>query len=301
MSSPRDLRTLQAWMQSVITHPDGVQQGVDSADARALVDVAAEGAAEVVDPSATLTSLERLEIYAGAYFQRLIECLRAEYSALLRLLGEEAFDALAFGYLQRYPSRSYTLCELGDRFATYLGELRQQAAEEDDPDGWPLLLVELARYEQAVREVFDGPGMEQQPALSAAALAALDPEAWPAARLVPASCLRVERYGYAVHEYFAATKLAAEPDPPAARECFVALTRRDFVVYHDEITFAQHELLSALIAGLCVGEAIERAAAAFDADAQTLSVALHAWFRDWTARGYFQAVAGGGNCNSAAD
>ena len=36
----------------------------------------------------------------------------------LLALGEDGFDAFAFGYLQDYPPKSYTLCDLGRDFPT---------------------------------------------------------------------------------------------------------------------------------------------------------------------------------------
>src|ERR1700727_1403841 len=112
--SPRDLPQLaqiQRWLQAVITHPGGVEEGLDSEEARANVDLPAERVEQIVDPSKRRTSVERLEVYANAYYARLVECLRDEYPALLHAAGEEVFDGLAFGYLQSYPSQSYTLSE----------------------------------------------------------------------------------------------------------------------------------------------------------------------------------------------
>ena len=70
------------------------------------------------------TSVERLEVYANAYYARLLECLRDEFPALLHAVGEEVFDGLAFGYLQAYPSTSYTLSNLSRNFARFLEETR---------------------------------------------------------------------------------------------------------------------------------------------------------------------------------
>ena len=85
----------------------------------------------IVTRSQSLTSTERLQIYANAYFARLFECLHEEFPALLHALGEETFDAFAFGYLQQYPSRSYTLAELGRNFAAYLAEVRPRGEQND--------------------------------------------------------------------------------------------------------------------------------------------------------------------------
>ena len=90
-----DLKALQCWMQGVIIHPDGP--------------LSDEGEVErLLTNSRQLTAAERLAIYHNAYHVRLLECLREEFPILSLALGDETFDAFAYGYLRTYPSRSYT-------------------------------------------------------------------------------------------------------------------------------------------------------------------------------------------------
>src|SRR5947209_13115313 len=114
-----DLNVVQRWMQAVLMHPGGVAQGMASEEAQRLLQVPPAEVEKVLTRSETLTALERLAIYGSAYYARLLECLREEYPVLKHALGDEAFDAFAFGYLQKYPSRSYTLGKLGDLFSRY--------------------------------------------------------------------------------------------------------------------------------------------------------------------------------------
>ena len=60
----------------------------------------------MIGRSRALASDARLEIYVDAYYERLMECLREEFAATRHAVGDELFDALAFGYLQHYPSRA---------------------------------------------------------------------------------------------------------------------------------------------------------------------------------------------------
>src|SRR5580704_3150268 len=188
----RQLAQIQRWLQTVITHPDGVEAGMASDAARSEIDISADRVEEVVDRSERRTSVERLEIYANAYYARLLECLRDEYPALLHAAGDEVFDGLAFGYLQAYPSQSYTLGELSRRFAQYLEETRP--TDEDEAGAgpsWPEFLIDLVRLERCYSDVFDGPGAERMSLLDAAALKDLSPEVWMQARLVTVPCLRL--------------------------------------------------------------------------------------------------------------
>src|SRR5260370_14423752 len=188
-NSGRGLDTIQRWMQAVIMHPVGVAEGIASADARAHIDVGPEEAETVVTRSRALTALDRLAIYSYAYYARLLECLREEYLVLKHALGEEVFDAFAVGYLQQYPSRSYTLFQLGANFPRYLAETRPPAplplgergrgdGSGDDglPGDWPDFLIDLATLELTFNEGFDGPGAEGGSLLDADLLRVISPE-----------------------------------------------------------------------------------------------------------------------------
>jgi hypothetical protein len=281
----RQVEPILAWMQAVITHPDGVEAGAASPAARRCLDVPEDDLERVVRRSRALTASERLAIYHNAYFARLIECLREEFPALTRALGREVFDAFAFDYLQRYPSRSYTLGQLGAHFSRYLEETRPA----DGDAGWPDFLIDLAAFEWAVNEVFDGPGAEGQPLLDAERLQAVPPQRWPEARLLAVPCLRLLRLRYPVHRYHAALRRKKRARPPQPGETFLALSRRDYVVRHYELSGPQYQLLGALLAGAAVGEAIGKAAETAT-DLEGLAAELREWFRSWAAAGLFGAV-----------
>ena len=126
------LERTQRWMQAVVMHPLGVERGVVSRSARQHIDVSPERLHEVVLPSQRLSSRERLEIYNRAYYARLLECLREQFPALVLAVGEETFDQFSMAYLQRFPSRSYTLHELGGDFARYLAQTRPRESEHEE-------------------------------------------------------------------------------------------------------------------------------------------------------------------------
>src|SRR5216684_1216338 len=123
-SSSTELSRLQRWFQTVITHADGVDSGVSSEEAQRLIQLSPGQLEKVITRSRALTAAERLAIYANAYHTRLLECLGEVFPMLKRTLGDEVFDGFAFGYLQEYPSRSYTLNEVGRRFPRHLQETR---------------------------------------------------------------------------------------------------------------------------------------------------------------------------------
>ena len=189
-----DLGQLQRWMQDVITHPAGVNpEGVDDA----------------IQPSATLTPVQRLAIYHRSYHERLLETFRSLFPALRHSLGDELFDRFALGYLQVHPPASFTLARVADRFPQWL--------EETSPAGdeaWTAFIIELATFEHAYREVFDG----------------VTPQ-------------RSFRFRHPVHRYQAAVRRGGSPELPAPEPAFVLLClRHDRVVVH-ELTPVEYEAL----------------------------------------------------------
>jgi hypothetical protein len=284
------LEQIQRWMQTVLMHPGGVAEGMQSESARQHIALAPGEIDQVVSRSAALDEVERLEIYARAYYARLVECMEAEFPILARAVGEELFREFAVGYLECYPSRSYTLNHLGGRFAEYLAETIPTDEKDSAGDAGstsPAFLVDLARLEWTFNEVFDGPGVENSVLLQPEQLARIEPEAWADVRLVPAPCLRVLQLSYPVHEYYRALRADSEAVPPRQAETWLAVTRRDYVVRHYPLVPTQYALLQAVLSGATVGEAIERAVAVGDLEPQRLAGQLREWFRFWSAEGFF--------------
>lgn len=80
----------------------------------------AELAASLVKPDSRLTSLERVEIYNRQYWFRLIDCIYEDFPGVHALLGDDLFYQTVIDYLKIYPSRSYTLRDLGINFSAFL-------------------------------------------------------------------------------------------------------------------------------------------------------------------------------------
>jgi hypothetical protein len=283
------LEQIQRWMQSVLMHPGGVVEGMKSPQSRQHLDIAQDDLESVILPSRALESSARLEIYVDAYFERLLECLREEFTATRYAVGDELFDALAFGYLQHYPSRSYTLNTLGERFPKFLAETRLH--EHETPSGaaenWPDLVIELATFERVLRDVFDGLGSEGRAVLNFEKLSEISAEKWGELRLQVAPCLRLHRFDHPVHAYWSAFKNGQRPDPPALKTTCLAISRRNFVVERQELTHIEFELLSRIARGETVAEALAGTTALPGVDWKALERGVPAWFGQWTVAGFF--------------
>jgi hypothetical protein len=288
-----ELGTVQRWFQSVISHPDGVAGGVEAEEAQRMMRLRRSELEKVIRRSKNLSAEERLGIYANAYYARLLECLRESFPVLCKALGRELFDEFAFDYLQRYPSSSYTLSRLGDRFADFLEETRpdRSASGATPAVDWPDFLIDLARLEWTIEQVFDGPGVEGQALLSAADLRGMDPARFGEARLRPVVCLTLLTFKFPVNDYYTAARRLGEgaeaPDTPAPGAQYLALTRRDYVVRRIVLSAAQHALLTGLKEGRQVNESIALAAERWAGDEAAFAAAIGEWFGEWSAAGLF--------------
>lgn len=286
MTQPHhDLETIQRWMQSVITYPGGVVAGVETEAAQRQIEISSAQIEEVVTRSEKLSGLDRLDVYASAYFARLMECLRSEFPVLVMTIGEDLFDEFVVGYLNHYPSRSYTLGHLGAKFANYLAETCPR--EDEHATTWADFLIDLARLEWAFNEVFDGPGIENLEQLDAAQLQAVSPEQWPATKLVVVPCLRLMTFRYPVSQFYGARRHDPSTPPPAPQDSYVAISRRNFVVRRFELSRVQFDLFSRLAEGLTIGDAIAASAASSDEAFDELAANLQDWFREWASESLF--------------
>jgi hypothetical protein len=292
MTSPSPpLDQLQRWMLSVITHPEGIAAGLNSPEARRQIDISSDAVESVISPSHALSSLQRLEIYGNAYYARLIECLAAEFPATRHLVGEEAFSGFVFEYLQRYPSTSYTLGELGAHFPQYLTEARPP--REGDQADWADFLIDLVTLERTYSDVFDGPGEEGLPLLSADRLRAIPSEQWEQLRLVTASSLRLVELRFPVHEYASSVRGGSEPTIPPPAPTRLAINRRDYIVRRRTLEQLPFDILRRLLGRATLGEAIAQSVESLLHPPSDLAAQLEDWFRTWTAAGYFVDVEAG--------
>lgn len=268
--SPKELAALQSRFQQAISQPSGIEE-----ESARLGDS--------ILPSKALSAADRLAVYRQAYFARLLGCMRELFPALHFTLGDEAFDAIALGYLQQHPSTSYSLGHLATRFPEYL-EATRPADQEPTSHSWADFVVDLARLEWTIDEVFDGPGDEEETGSVAERLRSIAPEAWPDVRLQVARSMRFLELGFPLAEYYSAARAGREAGLPAASPSYLIVWRRNYVVRRWEIESEAFFLLHELAGGERLSVALERVAQKCDDDT-AFAAQIPTWFRDWGAAG----------------
>ncbi len=158
-------------------------------------------------PSLLLDGGGLLRIYQQAYTSRLVAALRDNYGLLPRLMGDEAFEALARAYVQDCPSPHPSIRWFGDELVDFM-------ARHEDLVPHPAML-DLARMEWALRAAFDA---ADAPPLQAAELARLAPEAWATLVFAFQPSLQYLALDWAIEPAWRALQAAGEDDEPALDE-----------------------------------------------------------------------------------
>lgn len=238
----------------------------------------------LIKPNDRLTSFARLEIYNRQYWYRLIDCLYDDYPGLRALVGERKFRRLCRDYLEKYPSTSFTLRNLGQHLELFL---RRHSLGP--------LALDMARLEWARIVAFDGEArpavtvndlrdcsparlrLALQPYLSLLKLHAPLDDYLIALKQLNTDALRGEASNAVTsHKHKPVTTLRR----PRLATVFVVVHRLDHDVYYKRLTPEQFTLLRAVQRGVSLAQACAHLPPARVADLQN-------WFSAWAGFGWF--------------
>ncbi|HLY09773.1 MAG TPA: DNA-binding domain-containing protein [Planctomycetota bacterium] len=267
---PGSFRELARWFQDSVVGPH--EQG------RTRPRLAP--AATMILPSKTLTPEQRVEIYADAYMARLTEALHEDFPAVSKFLGHRAFHGLARAYLERHPSRSWSLNPLGRKLPEFLsGNVRIPKREA---------VRALATVEVAMAECFDEKAAES---LKPGDFGTLPPEEFIGARLTFVPTFRLVDVEYAVNPYIDAVRQEREQSPPLRKKkSWIAIYRKEFKVWRLDLREGAYEALAVLRSGGTVGRAVAAAARVWKGKPETLTAQIRQWFGEWASEGFFSAI-----------
>ena len=219
-----ELANIQKWLTSIIVKPGNVNDKITMADRHYGLKHT-----EVIRPAANLTSGQKIGIYARGYVLRLMECMQAEYPTLKHLLGDELFDTFVKAYLVNMPPTSPDLYDLGVNFAAFL-----KASQPKNSNDNPMLdlPVELAMLERALAEASRCKGLEGTGTVSIdnTALYLFDTHA-----IQTSPCLQLLDLQFPLTGFIKAVQQGTEALTPAIAQSYVAISRKDYIVYMHEV------------------------------------------------------------------
>jgi hypothetical protein len=246
MSVP--LKQLQSILYRLITAASGVAEGL-----AAERGMPAGGLDALVLGDDRLTAEDRVDIYANMYFYRLLDVLKEDFPATLRVLGDDDFHNLATGYLIEYPPTEPSVHYCGRHLADFI---RGHPLGKDTP-----YIADLATLERAVVEVFHGPDAH---ALEADELRAIAPEKWLALIMRTHPALQILKLEYRVAELLRAVEEEREWKPADAAAVEVIVWRRDSKVFYRELEKVEERALAAARSGVAFEKICELVAADHD-------------------------------------
>jgi len=267
----RALRATQLWFARAVMTPESEADATSDAEAALRLTAGPK-----------LDALERLEIYRRAYHARLIECLADDYPVLQTALGADAFEVLCRAYVARHPSDSPSL--------NYYGRLMSGFLRTGAPDDTPsrLFASDLAALEWSIVDVIHAPSGEP---LTLEGLGQVSPEAWPGARLVANTALRLQRFEYPVNAFFQQVREGGEPTVPTPEPSATVVYRSGHKVWRMDLTEPMFVVLQGLLSGEALAEALGRAEGALaGVDPVEAGQRVTHWFREWVSSGLFVGV-----------
>ena len=251
--------------------------------------------AEFIKPNDRLTSFDRMEIYNKQYWFRLLDNLYDDFPGLRALLGDGRFHRMSIAYLDKYPSNSFTLRDLGSRLERFLAQNPKWTAPHHR------LARDLVRLEWAHIVAFDGdelPPLEIDELLDGADPATLRLRFQPHITLLACD--------YPVDDFLISVRRRAEPRgeasnavsenlprarakkvklPKPHKSCIV-VHRHDHSVWYKRIEPEAFRICRALQKGLTLQSACARAVGRKKLD-ENFGRTLQGWFAQWASFGWF--------------
>jgi hypothetical protein len=276
------LPALQALLYRLITAPEGVAAGfaAESASVREMLD-------DLIESDDRLSATERLEIYANAYFYRILDCLKEDFPATLATLGPDDFHSLITAYLIEYPPTEPSISYAGRHLAEFLRHDSMRAIIERCP-----FIDELVRLERTLIEVFHA--AEAEP-LNAEAMRSVVPDDWPALAMRTHPALAIVDCEWRVDQLLREVEAGAgESDrplgAPAHAPVSVLVWRQNSRVHYRALERPERAALEVASAGASFAAICEAIAAACGDDDQLGSIAPVALINQLLARWLGEAL-----------
>jgi Putative DNA-binding domain len=276
------LSKIQSWLMTVMTSAGGVDAGLHVAKERFGLDLDA-----MVAHAGGAAPATRLNIYATGYIMRLVECLRADFPALRRLMGNALFDFFAKSYVWAHPSSSPSLFDLGAGFPDFLQQTQRERRQGGGDDPAFRLPIDLARLERARTQASRARGLEgRAPHPPADPLVFLRDERF---AIVASPCLHLLELSFPLKGYLETFDRGADEPPPEPLETRIAIGRMNYRVSMAELQPWQFAFIAAARTNRSVHHCALRATEASNEPVEAILAGLIPWLPAMFALGILAA------------
>lgn len=220
----------------------------------------------------------RLAIYGHAYRARLLEALEHNYPVLALYLGEEAFAALGYEYIDRYPSQYPSIRWFGEALPTFIN---LSSEYQDHP-----YLMELALLEWSMTLVFDAADANT---FSIEEMASIPPDAWESMKFqTHPSIHRLNLAWNVVAIWQAIIQDETPPEPQKNKKVTWVLWRKDLINQFCSLEKEEALALDTLLRGSTFGEIGAGLCASFDEETAAIQAAT--LLKGWLSAGFITEV-----------
>jgi len=262
------LRAQQEWFAAIISTPEDNPAPVDE-----------RSASRLIAPSATLSSLERIDIYRGGYHARLIECLADDYPVLQHALGEDEFEALCRRYIAEHPSRAPSLNYFGRFMADFC---------RSQPLPGASFAADLAALEWAIVLSIHAPTANS---IGFEDLSQVPNERWPGARFRVNPSLKILHLEYPANAYLQAFRQGKPAVIPTTSRTSVAVYRTGRSVWRLELEPSMVTLVESLANGVTLEEGLAQLQASLSHEPeQEIAKKVSHCFQHSVSSGLFSAI-----------
>jgi hypothetical protein len=267
------LEEIQRLFFSAITWPTGVRDFLEQADTatRARFE-------RLFAETPGFDRIARVDVYADAYFYRLLDALREMFPRTRVLAGDTAFHNLITDYLLACPSTAPDLRRAGDRLPAFVA---RHSLGNDLP-----FLPHVAVVEAALNHALD---CRDDELLSESDLAGVPPEAWPSLGFTFSTPTRRFDVPFELVRVFeqcdAGARDAALESARTAGAQALLVGRRGQAIYFRRLDPLENEALSAFEQGLCFGDVCELLA---QRHLEVGAAGIVAQLRRWLVAGVFR-------------
>lgn len=208
---------------------------------------------------------EQLNVYINAYRYRLHGVVAEDYPILKHYLGEGAFDACIWNFVNTVHSEHFNIAH----YALKLPEFIKKTLHND------VFAYELCTLETLIVQLADFP--ETEP-LAHKHLVGMTAETLMETVLYPRKALKLLAFTYSVNAYYCDVMAEKSPENPEACSSYLVVFRHEDNVWRMTLDPQEYHLLTALFTGITVGKALET----LD---ENYAEKLSEWFSRWIRNG----------------
>jgi hypothetical protein len=240
-----NLKELQSLLYRRITDPERTNEslGAERLPASGVLEALVHG-------DERLSAVDRIGIYADAYFYRVLDCLVEDFPATLAVLGADNFAALVKEYLLEHPPTEPSIAYAGLYLADFLND--HPLAER-----WPFI-ADLARLERAVLDVFHA---ADAPALRLETLQAVPSEEWPALKLRTHPAVEIVHSEWQIADVLHTVEQGRQWTDPEHEDASVLVWRQNALVRYRSLEPVERHALVIVSKGASFASVCEAVAA----------------------------------------